>query len=79
MKLIFNPSGSEHRFRALIVSGYVDVDKPGMVEVTKEQANILVKSYPDNFSWPTEKAAVVPDTNKMAKKPKRNKGKGGDA
>ena len=81
MKLIFNPSGTGHHFRAHIVSGYVDIDKPGMIDVTKEQADKLVVEYPDNFSWPShEKAAPAPTANKMAKAPGKNKGrkKGGD-
>jgi hypothetical protein len=77
MKLIFNPSGPEHRFKAHILSGYVDVAEPGMVEVTKEQAEILTKDYPDNFSWPAEeKAEAKPKRDKAARKPGRNKGGG---
>ena len=75
MKLIFNPSGTGHHFRAHIVSGYVDVKEPGMVEVTKKQAVILTKDYPKNFSWPTSgKAAAGPNANKMAPAPSKNKG-----
>jgi hypothetical protein len=78
VQVIFTPSGPGHKFNALIMSGYVCADKPGIIDVTKEQAEHLVNVYPDNFSWPTTAKAVdEPTKNKAVKKPKRNKAKGG--
>ena len=80
-QLIFKPSGPGHVFNALIGSGYVHADSPGPVDVTAQQAAILLAMYPQNFSKPEgEKAAEPPTSNKAMAAPTGNKGrgKGGD-
>ena len=76
-KLIFKPSGPAHVFNALIGSGYVHADSPGPVDMTAEQATLLLAMYPQNFSKPEgEKAAEKPESNKAMIASARNKGRG---
>lgn len=82
VKLIFTPSGPGHVFKAYIGSGYVEVDDPGLIKVTKQQAKILTVDYPANFSWPVEeKAAEPPASDRSMPAPGENRsqeGTGGD-
>jgi len=75
MQLIFKPSGPEHSFKALVKTGYVECHVAGPVEVTPEQAEILLAQNPDNFI--AVKAEKEPVSNKSEPKPGKNKAGGG--
>lgn len=76
MHVIFKPSGPEHVFKALIKSSYVECHVAGPVEVTPEQAEILLAQYAGNFSA-GQKAEKEPASNKAEPKPSKNKSGGG--
>jgi len=75
--VIFKPSGPEHQFKALVGPGYVECHEPGPVEVTPDQAKILLEQCPGNFSAVAEKAAAAAPKNKAKDKPPKDKAKGG--
>jgi hypothetical protein len=74
MQIVFNPSGPSHEFKALVGPGYVECHVAGPVEVTPEQAAILLAQYPKNFA---AKAEPGPPANKAEPKPPKNKAGGG--